>query len=449
MYEYLIYSRLKKYAGAKKSFHIPGHKNKGEFKKFFPDSAIDVTELSYSDNLFCPEDVIAAAQRDIAEILGAKKSYILTDGSSCGVRAMLYAASRRGNKVITPRNCHSSVWEACKLLGLEPVIVQGAEKEGALLPPDPETIEKLLVNDINISAVIALSPDYYGNIAPLAKYGEITKRYSRLLLVDGAHGAHLAFEPKRKGYAGVHADAWVDGAHKSLPVLTQGAVLNVNNTEIDADIQAGIRAFATTSPSYPIMASVEYGIKYIANNPKILKAAKAAAEAFKTSTGKALTFYPSGDWTKLVIDFKPYNISADKALEGLEKKGVYAELSDGRYIIFYLSAVTDAGELANLKAKLPAVITNKRNKGTYSARPRIPEAERTYSYQYALRQPFEYVDIHDAAGKMAACNAGFTPPCIPVVIAGEIITEAAVNLLSSGRKVYGLTNGKIKVVKKR
>ena len=88
MYEYLIYSRLKKFANAKKSFHIPGHKARGDFKAKFRTADTDVTELSYSDNLLSPSGVIAAAQKDIAEILGAVKSYITTDGSSSGVYAL-------------------------------------------------------------------------------------------------------------------------------------------------------------------------------------------------------------------------------------------------------------------------------------------------------------------------------------------------------------------------
>ncbi len=81
MYEYHIYSQLKKYARAGKSFHVPGHKARGDFKSKFPVAGLDVTELSYSDNLMCPDGVIAEAQKDLAEITGAKKSYIVTDGS--------------------------------------------------------------------------------------------------------------------------------------------------------------------------------------------------------------------------------------------------------------------------------------------------------------------------------------------------------------------------------
>ena len=446
MYEYRIYSQLKKHAKDLKAFHMPGHKAHGDFKSKFPSAVLDVTELSWSDNLHCPDGVIEAAQTEIAEILGAGKSYITTDGSSSGVLAMAYCASKRGNKIIVFRKSHQSVWNACKLFGLEPLIVQGKEREGVLQPPDAEIIEKLMSNDANISAVLVTSPDYYGNIAPLARYSDIVKKYNRLLLVDGAHGAHLAFGD-RNGYAGLYADMWVDGAHKTLPTLTQGAIVNVNNEEIIPLAEEALSLFRTTSPSYPIMASAEYGVKYLANNTKNLYAAKAAVEEFKNGEHD-LSFYRSDDWTKLLIDFKPFNVSPDKVSAILEKKGLYPEFSDGRYILFYLSPSTDAADLLLLKKRLVAALQNKKLKNTYKEKPSVPEGDRSYSFQYALRKPNEWVELDDAVGRMCAKNAGVTPPCIPVAVTGEMITLAAIKALSRAPHTFGLRDGKICVVKK-
>lgn len=447
MYDYLIYKQLKKYRGAVKSFHVPGHKARGEFAKKFPVAALDVTELSYSDNLQCPTGVIAAAQRDIAQILGAKRSYLLTDGSSSGVFTMLYAASRRGNKLIVPRNCHQSVWNACRLFGVEPVVVQGETVEGVLLPPAPERLERLLAGDTSISGIVVTSPDYYGNVAPLGAYAEIVGRYSRLLMVDGAHGSHLAFEPEKQGYAGVYADIWVDGAHKSLPTLTQGAVLSLNNESLISDVEEGLNMFRTTSPSYPVMASVEYGVKVLENNKKILEKAKLAAAEFVQSGAVPLRI--TDDWTKLAVDCKPLGISSDAAAKFLEKRGIYAELSDGRYLVFYLSPMVTAGDLNGLKNLLVRAARNKKLRGTYTQRPAIPAGERTYSYQYALRNPSEWVPLGEAVGRMSARNAGFAPPCIPVIVAGEIISAAQINVLKTAGGTFGVADGKIRVVKRQ
>ena len=448
VYNYEILTQLSRYKGKDRiRLHMPGHKNFPAFRAAFPVAPIDITELSFSDDLSCPSGAIDRAQRDIAEITGAKRAFITTDGSSSGVMAMMYVAAAFGNKIIVPRNSHKSVFNACRLLGTEPVIVQGKEEEGVLTFPEPELLEKLIVNDANISGAIITSPDYYGNIAPLDRYAEVLRKHGRYLFVDGAHGAHLALEEDRKGYAGVYADMWVDGAHKTLPVLTQGAAVLVANEELSDKAEEAMSVFRTTSPSYPVMASVEYGIKYFINNPKLLARAKDAVAAFRAEM-EGVTFYPSADWAKVAIDFKPLGIDPSIAQTALEKKGIYAEMNDGRYLLFYLSPVVTAGQLAELRAALIGVMAKKKNKGTFRDRPSIPVAERTYSFIYALRQRSEYVPLREAVGRMCAENAGVTPPCLPVVIAGEMVSSQAAELLSSAKNTFGVRDGKIKVVRR-
>ena len=108
-----IYKMLADHSKSKHlSFHTPGHKQ-GKW---------DITELSYSDNLSDPTGCILFAERDIAEILGANKSFILTDGSTSGVLAMVYAAKLLGVKAIAfPTLSHKSVYNACALTGIKAV----------------------------------------------------------------------------------------------------------------------------------------------------------------------------------------------------------------------------------------------------------------------------------------------------------------------------------------
>jgi arginine/lysine/ornithine decarboxylase len=414
----------------------------------FPQCALDVTELSYTDDLQHPTAAIAQAQRDIAAILGAKRSYILTDGSSCGVMAMLYVASKFGTKIIVPRNSHKSVFNACRILGLEPVIVQGAENEGVLLPPATDLIEKLLVNDVSIAGMLVTSPDYYGNIAPLGEYGEVLKKYNRLFLVDGAHGTHLAFEEGRPYHASRYADIWVDGAHKSMPVFTQGAVLSVNKEELFPLAEEGLSIFRTSSPSYPIMASVELGLKLIAENPKYIERAKKATEDFKQEM-EGIPFYPSADWTKLALDCAPLGVDPSEVVDYLEHRNVYVEMNDGRYVLFYLSPMTEPADFSKLKPLLLAALSPKNCKKEYKPRKPYPVPDRTYSFLYALKARTEYLPLVNAIGRMCAENVGITPPCYPVIVAGEMVTQEAVELLRSSGNTFGIYEGKIKVVAKR
>ena len=449
-YSYHILEQLKIFAPRDRlRMHMPGHKGAAFFGRAFPGAARDITELSFSDDLQSPSHIIAAAQRDIAEIVGAKRVFITTDGSSSGVMACVYVASRFGNKLIVPRNSHKSVFNACRILGVEPVIVQGEEREGVLLPPSAELVEKLVVNDVNIAGMIVASPDYYGNIAPLGDYAAVLKANGRYLFCDGAHGAHLALTADRAGYCGLHADMWVDGAHKTLPTLTQGAYVCVNCADLVHFAEEAMSVFRTTSPSYPVMASVEYGVKYYKNNPAALERAREGAEWFRRELSRALTFYPSDDWAKIAVDCKPLGVSPRLVQQKLEKRGIYIEMNDGRYLLFYLSPVTTKGELKRLASALMGAVSARRLRGTYREVPGLPPpAARTYSYLYALKAKTELVPLKGSAGKMIAENVGITPPCLPVLIAGEIITERAVEILSKSSNTFGVYDGMIKVVKR-
>lgn len=443
-YTYYIYDMLKKNGRKNKCFHMPGHKSHGDFKRKFKNCPADITELSYSDNLICPVSDIARAQADLATLCGAEKSFILTDGSTSGVYTMV-ACVGRGKKLIVPRNSHKSVFTACALCGIEPITVRGQIKEGVMLPPAAEEIARLIESDKDIVGMLALSPDYYGNIAPLNEYADVLHARGKFLFCDGAHGAHLAFNPERKGYCGRYADMWVDGAHKTLPVLTQGALLNVKNKDLITRAEEAVRTFRTTSPSYPVMASVEYGYKYVANNLRKLEAAKRAVEKFKKESG--YPFYDSEDWTKLLLDLKGLDICADKAAKELEKRGIYAELSDGRYILFYLSPSVRYGDLKALKRAIDGVLKDENLKGTYSQRPEFICCAQVYGFLNAVYGESEEIPLEKAAGRICARSAGVMPPCIPVALPGEVITPQAVKLLS-GDGVFGVTDGKIAVVKK-
>ncbi len=311
------------------SFHTPGHKRAGD----------DITELSYSDCLLSPSGVLREAEGDIAEILGADRSFLLTDGSTSGVFAMLYAARLCGAKTIAaPVFSHPCVLRACKALSLELVPIPQKVRYGIPQQPSEGDLEGALrVAD----ALLLTSPDYYGFFPPLAGAKELCRREGKLLLIDGAHGGHLHFEPAL--YAGSYADLWVDGVHKSLPAMTQGAVVSSKREELTSVLREGVLCFRTTSPSYPIMASIEYAVKYPRN-----AAIERASEAFKRRHGCLL----NGDWTKILV---PFGGECDVAQRALEGAGVYPEFNDGNYLMFYLSPCTAEGELETLARLLTAL----------------------------------------------------------------------------------------------
>lgn len=444
-----IYGALKSYKARKAArFHMPGHKASRRFS-LFRDAALDITELSFADCLENPDGIIAQAQLDIADALGCLRSYILTDGASAGVYAMLYIAKKRGGKVVVARNSHKSVYNACAVLGIEPHIVKNNEMDGVLLPPGAADIENALKKDRDVCAVLVTSPDYFGNVADLAAIRKVCRRYGKPLMVDGAHGAYLRFDPDENGrYAGAYADVWVDGSHKTMPTLTQGALLNLNDAQLRADAEEGLDCFRTTSPSYPIMASVEYGVKYLEEfGAELIDAVRRELAQAKAKLAKSgISCFSESKTLTMAVDFGALGISSSAAQQELERRGVYAEMSDGRYLLFYLSPFTAPASVSALERKIRAVARMRGLKNTYEPSAGFACGVKKFSYLTAHSLAFEYVPLERAAGRIAARNAGVTPPCYPVVVAGEQITEEAAEALAKAPHTFGVRRGEVAVV---
>ena len=415
-----IYQMLKK--GAEKKyipFHMPGHKL-GKW---------DITELAYSDNLASPRGCIAQAEQDIAKILGAYKSYILTDGSTSGVLSALYAAKKLGvNKIALFDKSHKSGWNGCKLLGITPLVYTQAKSEKMPNIPTMYELKEDFAEVLDAAdALFITSPDYYGNVAELKALRAYCDERNKLLLIDGAHGGHLHFE--REWYAGAYADIWVDGAHKSLPALTQGAIVSARDEKTASALLEGVLVFRTTSPSYPIMASVEYAAKY-PRNEKLEKIVKAYIDGTER-------IYKAKDWTKLCALFGEHAFEAERELI---KKGIYPEFCDGNVVMFYLSPLTKKKHFKRLQKELNILFA----KYPYIATQAVEQRHTPYVFDKNAKT--EWVELDAAQGKICASDCGLFPPCTPLIKQGEVMSGEKIQLLKKAANTYGLVDGKILVV---
>lgn len=383
------------------SFHTPGHKKKGA----------DITELSYSDNLASPTGVIAAAQADAARILGADVSFFTTDGSTSGVYAMLRALRSGGvGRLAVPVSSHVSVLRGAELAGLELVPVAQEFSCGIARQPTLAAVRAALEG---ADALLLTSPDYYGFFPELANIAALTKAQGKPLVIDGAHGSHLHGTAL---HASGYAQMWVDGVHKSLPAMTQGAVVSAKG-EWAARLRESIPYFRTTSPSYPILASIEYAVKY-PRNERIERAAEEAK--------RALGALENPDWSKIVL---PFGEKSGDARRYLEARGVFPEFDDGNYLMFYLSPATklrDLKKLVRLAGRLPrAAVREARLERAAGGGKTVALAPR------------------QAVGRVCAQTCGLFPPCVPLLFVGDVVSEEAARRLAGAVSAFGLAEGKI------
>ena len=383
------------------SFHTPGHKKRGA----------DITELSYSDNLSAPTGVIGQAQADIAHILGADASFLLTDGSTSGVYAMLMALRDAGvRKLAVPVCSHVSVLRGSSLMGLELIPVAQEFSGGIARQPTVEAVRHAMET---ADALILTSPDYYGFFPDLGAIAELMQAQSKPLVIDGAHGSHLHGTAL---HASNYASMWVDGVHKSLPAMTQGAVVSAKGIWTDL-LAESVLCFRTTSPSYPILASIEYAVKY-PRNERIER----AAEGVK----RALGALENSDWSKIVI---PFGKKSGDARRVLESRGVYPEFDDGNYLMFYLSPATRRRELKKLVQLVK----------------RLPRGEVASDARMRGRTGKTTVALlpQEAVGRVCAQTCGLFPPCMPVLFPGDVVSGDAARRLSGAVSAFGLSDGKI------
>lgn len=401
------------------SFHTPGHKQNG----------FDITELSYSDNLSCPRGCIAEAERDIAALLGAEKSFILTDGSTSGILSIFHAARAMGVKTAAIcEGSHKSVFNACALLGITPLLYPQKTKDK--IPYQP-TVYELSSQYAELfakaDALFFTSPDYYGNTADLQAARAFCDRTGKLLLIDGAHGGHLRFT--KEIYAGSYADFWVDGVHKSLPALTQGAVASARTKEGAERLRTAVDIFRTTSPSYPIMASVEYAVKY-PRDEGLEKAVRAYAETQPRVRVQE-------DWTKVYAVFGKNAFEAEKTLE---QQGVFAEFCDGNGIMFYLSPATADEEFQTLVEVLERL---------FEKFPVTTAEEEIKAPLVPIDGEKEWIPLDGAEGRICAGLCGAFPPCTPLFSLGERISKAKLELLRNADNAFGLYENRILVLKEK
>ncbi|MBU5454305.1 aminotransferase class I/II-fold pyridoxal phosphate-dependent enzyme [Caproiciproducens sp. MSJ-32] len=422
---------------------------------------LDITEVDPLDNLHNPEGVIKEAQELLAEIYKVKKAFFVVNGSSAGNLAAIFSAFNEGDEVLVERNCHKSIYNALILRKLKIIYIDAVidYKNEIFLPPTEKEIEKAISSANNPKGVILTSPNYFGIRYNIDEYLIKLKEKGLKIIIDSAHGAHFGVNKKLPKSLAALGDYVVMSAHKTLPCLTQGSFLLVNDEE--DNIEFYLRAFMTTSPSYLIMASLDYSRYYLdkygdEDYSKLVD----LAEKYKVKINnldKVLVLDNKDLIDKYEIDKTRYLLitkdgySGHRLLEYLRKNNIQGEMSFSKGVVLIFSPSNTEEDFERLYSVLDNLNINERKTN-----------EKKLNYQRVVNakvfEPYEvfnfnseYCELNDSIGKVAKEEIIPYPPGIPIICRGEIITKEAIdivrNYLNYNLTVLGIKDNKIKVVK--
>lgn len=430
-----LYQALKALAdGGGARFHMPGHKGNSVFSGFDAVFAIDYTEIFETGNLYEGTEPIRGAERLAAQLYGATDCHFLTGGSTQGVHAMLGAVCGDGGSVLLDRASHKSTVSACALFDLTPAFMypEIAEPFGFTGEYDPKAVEQALQKNPQVSALMVVSPNYYGVVQDIKELAEICHQYGKKLLVDAAHGAHFPAvglpSPIELG-----ADAAVLSAHKTLPALGQGAYLIFADT-IDRDTLRRMEAMVgTSSPSYPMMASLDLSRAWLENEgagkyQRVARFTTHLQRYLNQCTALRVVCaqdFQTVDPCRLTLDATSIGMTGYE-LETLlwEKYQIACEMADSRCVVLIITGADKTEDLLRLTHVLRHFGKNSERKKNAVPVCKIPQATRACSVRKAWFSPCDTVALAQAKGEICARAVTPYPPGIPLLWPGEKITEA-------------------------
>ncbi len=460
-----LLDRLKEYsASGALPMHMPGHKrNTGAFPWLSSlGGELDITEIDGFDDLNDPHGIFAELEARAARVFGAEESIVLVNGSTSGVLAAITSVLEGGGALLMARGSHRSVYHAAELSGAE-VYYLVPELDGELgiwRSVSPESVDAALSEHPDVRLVAVTSPTYEGVISDVRGIAEVCHAHGVPLFVDGAHGAHLGFGGFPESAASCGADMVAVSLHKTLPSLTQTAVLLLNGDRIDrGDVRRCAAIFGSSSPSYILSASVDGCVRYMEREGD--GAAGRWLEAldgfYRAAAGMRNIKLLSGggffarDASKIVIS------AADRTGEELARylrreHKIEFEMGAGRYAV----AMTGIGDTeSSLRRLSEALRCTDLAFASSSADIAVPDRsptcagfrlpERRMSIKGAVTAEGRLFDISDAVGKISGEYVFAYPPGVPLLVPGEVIdADIAVAISQPGlRSTRGALPGKI------
>lgn len=432
-------------------FDVPGHKRGRADKnltKFLGEKAmsLDMNSMKPLDNLCHPISVIKEAGELASDAFHAKGAFFMVGGTTSSVQAMIFAVTKRGDKIIVPRNVHRSVINAMILCGAVPIYInpQIEPNLGIPLGMTLEDIEKTILENLDAKALFINNPTYHGICSNLVEVVKICHRHNIKVIVDEAHGTHFGFNPKLPISA---MDAGADLAsvsmHKSGGSLTQSSFLLVGeNMDVDY-VRQIVNLTQTTSASYLLMASLDMARRNLAlNGEKIFDEVLEMVEYARDEINAIGGYYAFGKElinNESVFDFDSTKLcvnTLDTGLTGIEvydilrdEYDIQVEFGDLGNILAYVSVGDRKSDIERLIGALSEIKRRFGRKRSTIMQYKYIMPEVKTSPQEAFYANKESVKLEDSVGRICGEFVMCYPPGIPILAPGEYISEDIVSYI--------------------
>lgn len=481
-----LYDKLIKYGkNGNYGFHMPGHKRNVKFLEDMDVFDIDITEISDFDNLHHAEGIIKEAMDNASDFWGTDKTWFLVNGSSCGILAAINAVTDIGDGIIIGRNCHKAVYNAATIRDLNVTYLypEYISEYGINGGYNPEKLEELFEQNKDIKAVVITSPTYDGIVSDVEKMAEITHRYGAVLIVDEAHGAHLGISDKLPVPAyRLGADLVIESIHKTLPSLTQTAMLHMCGDRVSSDkVEECLGVYQSSSPSYVFMAAIDKCIRQLQKDGKEnIERLLTIDETFRKNVNNLKYFFVPGkemigtknvydvDITKFVIYVDPKVCDGKRLADILRDEYHFEmEMESIKYVLAITTICDDENEIMRLAESLEEIesrfcdIESSEDKNCFDGKgnhskvtdfePAMKQLgitdfellknEVTYSICEAKKRCADKVKIESSEGMVSAEFLYLYPPGIPLLVPGEVISKELLEQISDFKRRNMNING--------
>ena len=414
--------------------HMPGHK--GSYLLGL--EHLDITEIDGADSLFEAGGIIRQSEENASRLFGCHTLYS-TEGSSLCIRAMLYLcvlyAAEQGKRplIAAVRNVHSTFIRAAAMLDFD-IHWFCSEHTSSYLSCviEPPALDQWLSSTTRKPIALYLtSPDYLGNVSDIKTLSQICHKHGVLLIVDNAHGAYLRFLPCSEHPIDLGADICCDSAHKTLPVLTGGAYLHISHQAPRFFIPLAKQAmamFASTSPSYLILQSLDVANRYLADGyQQNLAAFLTSVNGLKSELAVHGYCFIGDEVLKLTLNCKDHGYTGAEISQYLKEQGIIAEFSDPDYLVLMLTPKIESDGLNRLKK---ALMKLPRRTPLVSNAPIPRPGKQRMSPRQAAFSRCETIPVSEGLGRILASPSVGCPPAVPIVVCGEEIDETAIACFS-------------------